>query len=104
MQHPLYIFVRERERASEGAEDSGEASSEGVGRAPKGTVSCRIREGGCEVEIAKLEPDFFLPLALFPIANCDNMRLFCTLREREIISDLGAHLSIPFYCSEPPPQ
>ena len=59
--------------------------------------------GASTVEIAKLKPDFFMPLALFPIANCDNMRLFCTLREAEIISDHGAHLSIPFYCSGPPP-
>ena len=50
-----------------------------------------------EVEMAKLEPNSFLPLPLFPIANCDNMRIFCTLREPEIISDHGAHLSIPFY-------
>ena len=45
---------------------------------------------------------FFLPLALFPIANCDNMRIFCTWHEPEIVYDLGAHLSIPFYCSGPP--
>ena len=55
------------------------------------------------LEPAELKPDFFAPLALFPIANCDNMRLFCTLSEPEIISDLGAHLSKPFYCGGPPP-
>ncbi len=38
--------------------------------------------------MAKLKPDFFLPVALSPIANCDNMRLFHTLREPEIISYL----------------
>ena len=51
----------------------------------------------CILKLAKLEPDFFWPQALFPIANYDNMRLFHTLREPEIISDLGAHLSMPFY-------
>ena len=56
------------------------------------------------VEIAKVGFRFIRPLALFPIANYDHMRLFLTLREPQIISQLGAHLSTPFYCGGGPLQ
>ena len=59
---------------------------------------------GCLIEIAKVGFKFFWPLALFPIANYDHIRLFQTLREPEITSELGAHLSIPFYCGGGPLQ
>ena len=56
------------------------------------------------LEIAKAGFRLFQPLALFPITNYDHLRLFETLREPEIISELWAHLSIPFYCVGGPLQ
>ena len=40
-----------------------------------------------------------MPLPLFPIVNCDHIRLFQTLQEPEFKSNLWAHLPMPFHGS-----
>ena len=40
-----------------------------------------------------------MPLPLFPIVNCDHIRLFQTLREPEFESNLCPHHYMPFHGS-----
>ena len=63
-----------------------------------------IRRLCCRVETAKLKPDFFFCHWCCSRSQTMNMCLFRTLQGPEIMSDIGAHLSMPFDCDDGPLQ